>query len=106
MKAITLQKRIIANLCFKNGNVKPSYMYVLRLLRQPSITLHLASWHRAKGHCNLTDYTDNTAHGLALLGIRYEIGNDSPRGGAEGRYIRLTPAGRRQVAEYSKEFAI
>lgn len=36
------------------------------------------------------DYTSDVMQLLSLLGIKYEIGNDSPRGGKTGNFIKIT----------------
>jgi len=35
------------------------------------------------------DYTDDVVELLSLVGIKYEIGNDSPRGGKTGNFIKI-----------------
>lgn len=36
------------------------------------------------------DYTSDVMQILSLLGVKYEIGNDSPRGGKTGNFIKIT----------------
>ena len=35
------------------------------------------------------DYTNDTAAILRLIGVKFESGNDSPRGGKTGNYIKI-----------------
>lgn len=39
--------------------------------------------------CHNLDYTSDLATLLARLGVRYEIGNDAPRGGKNGNYVQI-----------------
>ena len=38
----------------------------------------------------------------SILGIDYETGNDAPRGGMNGYFVKLTEKGKRQVKDFSK----
>lgn len=51
---------------------------------------------------SLHDNSANLEWGLHALGIDYETGNDAPRGGKNGYFVKLTAKGRRQVRDYNK----
>lgn len=47
-------------------------------------------WKTGTGRfCHNLDYTSDLATLLARLGVRYEIGNDAPRGGKNGNYVQI-----------------
>lgn len=102
MKKETLQKRIEKNLYTKKGTLASKYGVVMFLLENPNYVSRPVRWHNAgRGRYQLEDHSYNIEHALTLLGVSYETGNDAPRGGKEGYYIRLTPKGKRQVKEYA-----
>ena len=39
--------------------------------------------------CHNLDYTSDLITLLARLGVRYEVGNDAPRGGKTGTYVNI-----------------
>lgn len=47
-------------------------------------------WKTGTGRfCHNLDYTSDFTTLLARLGVRYEIGNDAPRGGKNGIYVQI-----------------
>ena len=101
MKKETLQKRIEKHLYTKGGKLAKKYEDVLVLLNNPERIMRPIYW-GYKGR-TLHDNSANLEWGLHALGIDYEAGNDAPRGGKNGYYVKLTAKGRRQVAEYNKQ---
>lgn len=105
MKAETLQKRIEKNLFTKAGKLAVKYEEVMELLRNPCQTIHPIHWRVSGRHVYITGNNYNLENGLKLLGIDYETGNDAPRGGMNGYYVRLTAKGKRQVEEFAAAYA-
>ena len=59
------------------------------------------TWRRSRGYCELIGTgRGRICRALESLGLErkdIEFGNDAPRGGAEGKWIRLTPSGWRKI---------
>lgn len=106
MKKETLEKRISANFLTKTGTIKVKYQLVIDLLKNPSRILRPTQWRTPHGrHWSLSDKSSDIKEGLKILKVDYEEGNDAPRGGITGNYIKLTKKGQRQVKEYAMSFA-
>lgn len=103
MKKETLSERINKHLCYKNGNVKASYIELLDFLQSSRKTFHYVNQVGRGFNTHYTDY--NIPYTLLSIGIDFELKNDSPRGGKLGNYIELTTKGLRQLAKYRKPFA-
>lgn len=99
----SLSERIEKNLTTKKGSIAAMYNDAMYLIENPNKTLRPVSWSRSKGHMNLRDVSANCINGLNLVGIDFETGNDAPRGGKEGFFIRLTEKGKKQVASYNRK---
>ena len=100
MKKETLQARIEKHLFTKSGKLARTYEEVIELLNNPNRIMRPIYW-RAKGD-SLHDSHEALEYGLAILGIDYETGNDAPRGGMNGYFVKLTAKGKRQVKDFSK----
>ena len=101
MKKETLQKRIKKHHYTKGGKLAKKYEDVIELLNNPERVMRPIYW-GYKGR-TLHDNSANLEWGLYALGIDYTTGNDAPRGGKNGYYVKLTAKGRRQVAGYNKQ---
>mgnify|MGYP003612512753 CR=1 FL=1 len=101
----TLAQKIEENFLTKKGTVKYNCSDALYLIQNPSRTIRPCSWSRSKGYCNLKDIRMNVRFALLSVGVDFETGNDAPRGGLEGEYIRLTSKGKKQVAKYNANIA-
>ena len=99
----TLAARIEKHLTTKTGAIASKFNDAMYLIENPKQTLRPVSWSRSKGHMNLKDNSANIIWGLNLVGVDFETGNDAPRGGKEGFFVRLTKKGQKQVAFYNKE---
>lgn len=99
MKKETLQKRIEKRLYTKSGHLACKYEEVMDLLLHPEWVRRPVLW-VDKGR-TLRDHHANIEEGLRLLGIDFETGNDAPRGGKEGYFIKLTAKGKRQVKDFA-----
>lgn len=104
MKATTLQSRIEKNLFTKKGTLHSRYINPIGLLKHPDTVARPRKWNRNGSHMTLVDSSHNYVYVLTVLGIDYETGNDAPRCGAEGYYIKLTKKGRNQVRDFAKQF--
>lgn len=101
MKKETLQSRIEKHLYTKGGTLAKKYEEVVELLNNPNRTLRPICWCGRGRHINLSDKSAIIEQGLSLLGIAYETGNDAPKGGKNGYYIRLSAKGKRQVKDFA-----
>ena len=101
MKKETLQARIKKHLYTNGGKLAKKYEDVIVLLNNPERIMRPIYW-GYKGR-TLHDGSANLEWGLHILGIDYEAGNDAPRGGKNGYFVKLTSKGRRQVADYNKQ---
>lgn len=100
MKATTLQKRIEKHLTTKKGTIAPRYVKVIDFINHPNWVIYPRKWNRCGSLCSLCDKSDSYISALTLLNIDFETGNDAPRGGVEGFYIRLTKKGQNQVRNF------
>lgn len=98
MKRETLQKRIEKHLYTQKGTLAKKYETVFYLITHPTATIHPIK----STYFGLQDKSYNIEHGLKLIGIDFETGNDAPRGGRDGYYIKLSKKGREQVSEFCK----
>lgn len=99
MKKATLQTRIEKNLYTKSGTLARKYEDVIYLLKNPGKVMRPIYW-CDRGR-SLHDSHENLEHGLAVLGVDYTTGNDAPRGGMNGYFVKLTAKGKRQVREFA-----
>lgn len=106
MKSTTLAQRINKFLRIKSGSIAVKYQDIVELLEFPEKTLHPCGYYgRGRFTSIKNGYYADICAGLRLIGIDFEKGNDAPRGGASGEFIRLTKKGKLQVKEYAKEKA-
>lgn len=99
MQAKTLQKRITKKLYTTKGKLKQRYDKVIYwLLTDCNKVIYPCHW--GNGWRKLIDNSDQYISALNLLGIDFEEGNDAPKGGAEGYFIRLTAKGKQQIRDY------
>ncbi len=101
MKKETLQARIEKHLYTKSGKLASKYEEVVELLNHPDRIMRPVWWRRRGS--SLRDNHENLEHGLTVIGIDYTTGNDAPRGGKDGYFVRLTAKGKRQVREFANK---
>lgn len=101
MKAKTIIKRIDANFLTQKGALKARYAGAVDFVLSGRTVLHGKRW-SSRGQSLSTNANDRLWELLDLLGVDYVTGNDAPRGGVEGDYIKLTDKGQKQVAELVK----
>jgi len=93
MKAITLNNRL--NKRYNGSKTSIAYKIVVDLINNTNKTYMVYNLIRpvkTSGSGRFTsnmDYTADTESLLTLLGVKYESGNDAPRGGATGSYIKV-----------------
>lgn len=87
------------NECYtKRGETNKSFSLLQRLKEER--VLHLKRWTRSGSRYKLDDNNhDRLYFAMRNIGIDFRVGNDAPRGGAEGDYIMLTQKGSRQLAQ-------
>ena len=56
--------------------------------------IHYSSWTGTRGHMKLDSILYKYLDVAEALGLKYTLGNDAPRGGAEGDYIEMRFDGR------------
>lgn len=85
------------NECYtKRGEPNKSFSLCQRLKEER--VLHLKRWTRSGSRYKLDDKShDRLYFALRYIGIDFVVGNDAPRGGAEGDFIELTTKGVRQL---------
>lgn len=102
MKASTLQKRIESKLTLKDGKtIAKCYSEVVDFIvynKKSHPYYYSGSGRFCK--CAGVDYISTA---LRFLGIDYETGNDAPRGGYSGYFVKLTKKGIEQTKEFRKE---
>ena len=94
MKAITLQKRLENR--YNGSKSSKAYQIVKDLINGTNNTYMVygdlirpcSTSGRGRFTTNM-DYTRETRSLLTLLGIKFESGNDSPRGGLTGNYFKI-----------------
>lgn len=89
MKATTLQKRL-EKLNLKKNTI--AYKIVIKILTDENFATSTirTCWTSGSGRytTNLC-YTDNVLSILREIGIKFEWGNDAPRGGLHGDFIKI-----------------
>lgn len=105
MNTHTFVKRIsnISKIVKKDGNLSAYGCERMRdmVSLQAGEAIHPKRWNRSQGHYGLqgvNKYND-IIEVLKAAGIEYTTGNDAPKGGLEGDFIRLTEKGMRQVKD-------
>lgn len=81
----------------KKGHMKAMYECKLCEIVERE-TLRPVKWH-GKGK-NLEDKSSNYLDLLSSLGIAYTTGNDAPRGGKEGYFVKIEPCGNIGTLKY------
>lgn len=100
MKKETLQKRIDTHLSTKKRKVYKCFECVIEALKHSKHKIHPNIWTRSGRFYNLKSNMKNLEHGLTLLGVDYITGNDAPRGGREGDFVKITPKGLSQIKQW------
>lgn len=97
MKASTLQSRIKKHLSTKEGVMHSKSQKVIEFITKSSTTVYPRRWTRNGSKMKLVDTSHQYIYALNALGIDYKTGNNVPRCGAYGLFIRLTKKGRNYV---------
>ena len=88
MKA--LSKKATEVLYTKKGTVQSNYVNAIKGSRFDGNKIYPVSWSRSGKHVNLKDNTFYITTALKLAGYKFETGNDAPRGGNEGDFIKCS----------------
>lgn len=87
MKKETIAKRLEKA---KVNKTTSAYQLLTCWLSNPLHTVIRPCWTSGRGRFTTNlDYTQDLCNLLELLRVRYELGNDAPRGGKTGNYIRI-----------------
>lgn len=90
MKSITILKRLEKNAAEKKINKNTSaYRLIVKAceLGEPTIR---TCWTSGIGRfVKNMDYTDDVCKMLALINVQFDRGNDAPRGGLTGNFVRI-----------------
>lgn len=88
MKASTLKNRLEKR--FTGSKSSIAYKNVMKIITDKSYTFIRPCYTSGKGRFTTNmDYTSDICGLLDLLGVKYESGNDSPRGGKTGNFIKI-----------------
>lgn len=90
MKTTTILKRLEKLASEKRVNKTTSaYKLIVAACNEGNAIIR-PCWTSGSGRfCSNMDYTKDTCHLLDLLRVRYERGNDAPRGGLPGNFIKI-----------------
>jgi len=99
----TLKERVNAALNTAKGEMKASSMETWTLLTRPSYELRPCGYSGNRYTPVGYHKIDKAAENLTAIGIDFEIGNDAPRGGYSGNFLRITKKGHRQLAKFRAE---
>ena len=99
MKAETLQKLIEKHLTLKDGKtIAKNYSEVVDFIVNNKT--HRPYYYSGSGRFAKCAGVDYISVALKLMGIDYETGNDAPRGGHAGYFVRLTKKGIAQTKPF------
>ena len=102
MKAETLQKRIESRLTLKNGKtIAKVYDGVTDFIIY-NRTSH-PYYYSGSGRFVRCAGVDRISAALKLIGVDFEIGNDAPRGGHSGHFIKLSKKGLAQTKDFREK---
>lgn len=74
----------------KINKTTEAYRLLNEWLQVPENPKIRTCWKTGTGRfCHNLDYTSDFTTLLAKLGVRFEIGNDAPRGGKNGNYVQI-----------------
>ena len=74
----------------KINKTTEAYRLLNEWLQVPENPKIRTCWKTGTGRfCHNLDYTSDFTTLLAKLGVRYELGNDAPRGGKNGNYVQI-----------------
>ena len=87
MKKETIKKRLEKINVSKTSS---SYKLLTEWLNASDNYVIRPCWTSGRGRfCTNLDYTEQLKHLLTSLNVRYESGNDAPRGGKCGNFIKI-----------------
>ena len=98
-----MKKEIAARLVKKDGTASLNYQTEIAWVvdkigeGEKSYRFHCCQWSRSCGRYSLIDNRSKVEDVLKAMGIPYTYGNDSKRGGMEGKYIEATFDGRNRA---------
>lgn len=101
MNTNTFYKRLQA-LTTKEGKLRARYSRALwKLLTYPQVKIYPRQWMQNGRHSELLDYSASYIEFFDALRLSYTTGNDAPRGGQTGYFIKLTPEALRKLPDFS-----
>ena len=103
MRAQTIISRIQKNCTTRRGRLRTIYRRPLDFIKSDKDVIYPRYWGYNSGRWHLIDYSERYISFLRNIGIDFEEGNDAPKGGQSGYYIRITPKGRKQLRDYRRE---
>ena len=99
MKANTLQKRIESKLTLRDGKtIAKCYENVIDFIVYNRISHPY--YYSGSGRFSKCAGVDYISTALKLIGVNFETGNDAPRGGHLGYFVKLTKKGVEQTKEF------
>lgn len=90
MKATTILKRLAAlSAAKKVSKNSQSYKLIVKCCNTGNAIIR-PCWTSGSGrYTSNLDYTDDTRRLLDMIRVKYTIGNDAPRGGLTGNWIKI-----------------
>ena len=105
MKLETIKSRLAAaGIWTKKNMLHANYTRAAQhLTNQGEVKLHLCYWSGTRRHMTLVDSDHrHLINMLDALRLKYETGNDAPRGGAAGEYILIPKSELKKVEAISE----
>lgn len=95
---------IFNNIPFKNlecYNAQKTIENIVKFLRGEKLYFY-DRWHKNGSHFKLfkAGFTESVRNIMSKSGINFELGNDAPRGGATGDFIRIKRPNSRITSEF------
>lgn len=92
-------KNFRAEILKKGGSIKSIYKDVIdRTILGTKI--YPKRWTGSGRHIRLVDHWSYCTNLIKGLGYTYQVGNDAPRGGVEGNYIKITKKALNAIKEF------
>lgn len=99
-----LAEKILDNIRYKNlecYNAQKTIENIIRFLNGEKLYFY-NRWSKNRGHFRLLKqgFTDSVEDIMSKSGIKYELGNDAPKGGATGSFIQITRTNKRITNDF------
>ena len=79
----------------QKGEVHQHYLSAIQNCRFDGNKIYYSSWKRNGRHQTLVDYSFKIIQILQAQKYKFELGNDAPRGGKDGNFIKVSSTARK-----------